>query len=113
MEQRRSAQVKVRLIPRSWHGNTSSCGRVEVAFTLGLKLPRESGNPISQHLPILKPENSRRLIEFNKAPRTYKKKRVFIFASQATRSRELLLHSIGRLHEKIDTLEAIKLIPGI
>lgn len=42
----------------------------------------------------------------------YKKKK-FIFASQATRGGELLLHSIGRLHEGIDMLEAIKLIPGI
>ena len=42
-----------------------------------------------------------------------KKKKKLIFASKATRSRELLLHSIGRLHERIDMLEAIKLIPGI
>lgn len=70
MGQRRSAQVRVRLTPRSWYGKTSSCERVEVTFTLGPKLPRESGSPISQHLPILKPENSRRLIEFDKAPRT-------------------------------------------
>ena len=72
MGRRRSAQVRVRLT-RLWHGKTSSYECVEVTFTLGPKLPRESGNPISQHLPILKSENSRRLVELDKAPRTLRK----------------------------------------
>lgn len=43
MGQRQSAQVRVRLTPRSWYEKTSSCERVEVTFILGPKLPRESG----------------------------------------------------------------------
>jgi len=76
MGQRRSAQVRVRLTPRSWHGKTS-CEHVEVTFTLGPKLPKESGNPISQHQPILKPENSRRL-SLTRPLELYKKKNLIL-----------------------------------